>query len=177
MGFKKFGLSASALLLAVALSVTAYAADQIPFKIGVMDIQKIMTESQPGIEAKQRIEARGNELKAALEIQQKEVEALKDEIEKKGTVWTKEKKDEKIVEFNKMRRDLKTKSDDANLEMKRMNEKELQPIIKALEGIVEEYGSKNKFALILDSRSSVLYYDTSYDVSSDLIEVLNQKMK
>ncbi len=176
MVFRKFGLCVFSALMVLFLT-SAYAAEKGPLKLGVMDIQKIITQSQLGIAAKERIEAKQKELRAALEIQQREAEALQDEIEKKSTVWTQEKKDEKIVEFNKLRRDFKTKTDDARLEMKRLQEKEFQPILKMLEVVVEEYGAKNKFSFILDSRTSVLYFDPSYDISDDLIAVLNQKMK
>ncbi len=176
MVFRKYSLCVFVSLLVLSLT-SAYAADKGPIKLGVADIQKIITKSQQGIAANKRIEAKQKELRAALEIQQKEIEVLKDEIEKKSTVWTQEKKDEKIVEFNKLRRDLKTKTDDARLEMKRLQEKEFQPIIKMLEGTLVEYGAKNKFSFILDSRTSVLYVDPAYDVSDDLIEVLNQKAK
>ncbi len=176
MVFRKFSLCVFSALIVFFLT-SAYAAEKGAMKLGVMDIQKIITESQSGIAAKERIEAKQKELMAALEVQQREIEALKAEIEKKSTVWTQEKKDEKIVEFNKLRRDLKTKTDDARLEMKRLQEKEFQPILKMLEVVVQEFGAKNKFSFILDSRTSVLYFDSSYDVSNDLIEMINQKLK
>lgn len=154
---------------------SALAASDI--KVGIMNIQKVLVQSEPGVQAKERFEKKKNELEATFENEQKSLQQLKEEIEKKSSVWSKEKKDEKVLEFNKMRRDLQGKSEDARLEMKALQDKELEPIIKTLEKIVDTYGEKNGFSLILDSKAGVVYYGEALDISDDLIKELNKAMK
>jgi len=161
-------------LLSLFICSSVQAAD---FKVGIMDIQKVLVGSDSGIAAKKRFEEKKVELEATFQKEQESLKALQQDIEKKGTVWSKEKKDEKVLEFNKMRRDLQTKSEDFRMEMKRMQDKELEPIIKALEKVVDDFGEKNGYALILDSKSGVIFYDKAYDISDSIIEELNKAMK
>jgi len=171
----KIGIVGLVIGLLACLNVSA--AEKGANKIGIMDIQKVLVQSEPGLIAKERFEAKKNELEASLEAEQSSLQSLKDEIDKKSSVWTKEKKDEKILEFNKMRRDLQTKSEDARQEMKMTQDKELEPIIKTLEKVVDNYGAKNGYTIILDSKASVVYFNKANDISDDLIKDLNKAMK
>lgn len=158
----------------IAVAVSANGAD---LKIGILDIQKVLVGSEAGKEAKIRFEKKKEELEANFQKEQEVLKKLKDEIEKKSSVWSKEKKDEKVLEFNKMRRDLKTKGDDSRMEMKRLQDKELEPIIKTLEKVVDEYGKKNEYSLILDSKSGVIFAGEALDISEAIIADLNKAMK
>jgi len=156
---------------------SSFAADKGAVTIGIMNVQKVLIESEPGKDAKKRFEVKKSELEAGFIKEQEELKELQQEIEKKGSVWSKDKKDEKVLEFNKLRRDLQTKTEDARMEMKQLQDKELEPIIKALEKVVDTYGEKNGFTAILDSKNGVIYFDKSTDISDALIVELNKAMK
>jgi len=164
------------LIIALCTCFNAAAADG-NIKIGIMNVQKVLVQSAPGQKAKSVFEQKKSELEAAFAEERKAIDELKNEIEKKSSVWSKEKKDEKVVEFNKMRRDLQTKTEDGRMEMKRLQDKELEPIIKTLEAVVDEYGAKNGFTAILDSKNGVVYFDKTHDISDELIKELNKAMK
>jgi outer membrane protein len=146
-------------------------------KIGIMNVQKVLVQSEPGLKAKEVFEKKKNELEAGFETEQQLLQEMQQDIEKKSSVWTKEKRDEEILEFNRMRRDLQTKTEDARMEMKRLQDKELEPIIKELEKVVDTFGEKNGYSMILDSKNGVIFYNTALDVSDALIEELNKAMK
>jgi outer membrane protein len=146
-------------------------------KIGIMNVQKVLVQSEPGLKAKEVFEKKKNELEAGFETEQQLLQEMQQDIEKKSSVWTKEKRDEEILEFNRMRRDLQTKTEDARMEMKRLQDKELEPIIKELEKVVDTFGEKNGYSMILDSKNGVIFYNTALDVSDALIEELNKVMK
>ncbi len=112
-------------------------------KIGIMNVQKVLVQSEAGKQAGVVLEKKGKELEEKFSGDGAAIAELQKEIEKKGSVWSKEKKDEKVLEFNKMRRDLQTKSEDGRLEMKRLQEKELAPILKTLETVVDRFGKNN----------------------------------
>ncbi len=146
-------------------------------KIGIMNVQKVLVQSEAGLKAKAVFEQKNQELQASLQADQQALEQLQQEIEKKSSVWSKEKQDEQILEFNRMRRDLNTKTEDARAEMKRLQDKELEPIIKVLEKVVDDYGAKEKFTMILDAKSGVIYYDQAIDISDVLTTELNKAMQ
>jgi len=146
-------------------------------KIAIMNVQKVLVQSEAGMKAKTVFEQKNQELQTSLQADQKALQELQQEIEKKSSVWSKEKKDEQVLEFNRMRRDLNTKTEDARIEMKRLQDKELEPIVKVLEKVVDDYGANENYTMILDSKSGVIYYDQAIDISDALIKELNKAMQ
>ena len=117
-----------------------------------------------------------------LEIQLEQVKSLSEktlqqEIEKKSSAWSKEKKGEKIRELQLGQREMQIKSEDAKMELKQLQDKELEPILKMLQTVVSSYGEKNGFSVILDSKVAVLYADSSIEVSEDVKKELDKRMK
>jgi outer membrane protein len=142
-----------------------------------MNVQKIITLCDAGKSAKGRFEAKMKELQGKFQSEQDTLVNLQQEIEKKSSAWSEEKKTDKAREFQKLRRELKEKNDDANFELKQLQEKELQPILKALEGVVDAYGKKNGYTAILDVKGGVIYYDKSVEISDEIVKQLNAAMK
>ncbi len=146
-------------------------------KIGVMNIQKVLLESSAGRKAKEVFEKRMNELQNKFKAEQDTLIALQKEIEKKSSAWSKEKKGEKIRELQLGQREMQIKSEDAKMELKQLQDKELEPILKMLQTVVSSYGEKNGFSVILDSKVAVLYADSSIEVSEDVKKELDKRMK
>ena len=167
-------LSGGITLLLVCFAATGcFAAD---LKFGVMNVQKIIIECDAGKEAKGRFDKKMKELQTSFKSEEESLKVLQAEIKKKSSAWSEEKKAEKAREFQKSGRELQAKTEDARFEMKRMQDKELEPILKALEKVVDKYGKGNKYTAILDSKSGVVYFDGSIDISETLVKKLNEAM-
>ena len=82
-------------------------------KIGVMNVQKVLANSNIGKEIKTKIEDKMKDLRKGLKTDEDALVALQQEIEKKSSVWSKEIKAEKVRDLQKMQRELKAKTDDA----------------------------------------------------------------
>lgn len=146
-------------------------------KIGVMNIQKVLLESTAGRKAKEVFEKRMNELQEKFKTEQEALVVLQQEIEKKSSAWSKDKKGEKVRELQLGQRELQMKSEDAKMELKQLQDKELEPILTMLQTVVNSFGKKNGYAVILDSKVAVLYADSSVDVSEAVQKELDQRMK
>lgn len=144
--------------------------------IAVMNVQRIITQCDAGKQAKVRFEARMKDLQGKFKGEQDELVALQQEIEKKSSAWSEEKKSEKARDLQKLRRELQTKTEDANFELKQLQEKELQPILKALEGVVTDFGKKKGYTAIFDIKGGVIYFDKTIDVTEALVKELNAAM-
>ncbi len=155
-------------------SSAAYAEAQ---KIGVMNIQKVLLESSSGRRAKEVFEKRMKELQDKFKKEQNMLISLQKEIEKKSSAWSKDKKTEKIRELQLGQRDLQAKTEDAKMELKQLQDKELEPILKMLQSVVDSYGKKNGFSVILDSKVAVLYANQDIDVSDAVKAELDKRMK
>ncbi len=152
---------------------TGFAAD---FKIGVMNVQKIIVSCNAGKEAKTRFEQKMKDLQSKFKSEEEALKKLQDEIKKKSSAWSEEKKAEKVREFQKTGRELQAKTEDARFEMKQMQDKELEPILKALEKVVADFGKKNGYTAVMDSKSGIVYFDQKIDISDVIIKELDKAM-
>ena len=146
-------------------------------KIGVMNIQKVLLESSSGRKAKAVFEKRMNELQNKFKSEQDSLVALQQEIEKKSSAWSKDKKGEKVRELQLKQREMQIKSEDAKMELKQLQDKELEPILKMLETDVNAYGEKHGYSVVLDSKVSVLYAAPKVDISDAVQKELDKRMK
>ena len=141
-------------------------------KIGVMNVQQIIVECDAGKAAKVRFDAKMKKLQSTFKVEEEALKGLQDEIKKKSSAWSEEKKAEKVREFQKSGRELQAKTEDARFEMKTLQDKELEPILKTLEKVVDKYGADNGFAAIFDAKS-VIFFDKKVDITEILTKKLN----
>jgi outer membrane protein len=165
----------AALCAALCILLTASIA-AAEMKLAVLNIQDVLTKSSAGLAAKDKIEKRMKDLKASLDSDKQQLISFQDEMKKKASVWSEDKKQEQLLEFQKKRRDLEAKQDNANLEMKNLQDRYLAPIMKELENIVRDVAKSKGYALVLPS-NAVLYFDNSVDLTADVTKSLNAKLK
>lgn len=171
--FRNLMLVCAVLIFTCATVSNGFAAD---LKIGIMNVQKIIVGCDAGKDAKVRFEKKMKDLQASFQKEESELKALQEEIKKKSSAWSEEKKSEKTREFQKRGREFQAKSEEARFEMKQLQDKELEPILKALEKIVDTYRKDNGYTMILDSKNGVISYDEKIDISAKLIKILDKAM-
>lgn len=168
------------LILAMTFFIaTSFAVNNVlaaDLKIGIMNVQKIIVTCDAGKEAKIRFEEKMKALQASFKEEEDALKGLQAEIKKKSSAWSEEKKAEKVREFKKNGRELQAKTEDARFEMKQMQDKELEPILKALEKVVAQFGKDNGYTAIMDSKSGVIYFDEKVDISDVVVKKLNEAM-
>lgn len=145
-------------------------------KIGVIDMQKVLANSAAGKKAQQELEKKMSQLKETFKKDEDALLAMQKEIEKKSSAWSDEMKQEKSIEFQKKRRDLGAKQEDANLELKQLREKHLTPILKKLEQVVKDEAKKGGYTVVLPV-NAVLYNADETDMTKGVTEALNKAMQ
>jgi len=159
--------------VSVTTTGTAHAAEA---KIGVINMKRVLAGSVAGKKAQKVLEKKMNELRAKFKKDEASLLALQKEIEKKSSAWSTQVKQQKAIEFQKKRRDLGAKQDDANLELKQLREKYLTPILKKLEQVVKEQAKKGGYTIVLPN-TAVLYRDKGADMTALITNALNKAMK
>lgn len=167
---KKTVILLSLIAAAFLFSSTAVLAEGL--LIAVLDMQKVVLTSDLGKKAQVEIEKKVKELEKTFKQDEDALVELQNEIEKKSSVWSDEKKQDKSIEFQKLRRDLRAKQDDANVELKQMQEKQLAPIFKELEVVVKKFAKDKGYSIILPGQA-VLYAVDSVDITTEVTQALN----
>jgi outer membrane protein len=174
--FKRLTVNIIVTLFAAGCFFSGHTAEAIEPAIVVLDMQKAIADSAIGQKAKKEMEKKVEELQAKFKKDEDELLALQEEIEKKSSVWSEEKKQDKAIEFQKKRRDLRLKQDDANLELKKMQEQQLGPILKDMEQIVEKVAKEKGYKIILP-KAAIVYNDESIEITSEVTKALNETAK
>lgn len=145
-------------------------------KIGVMDVQKIITGCKAGPAAQAQFDAKLKAFEKDFKKEEEGLVALKKEIEKKQSVWSKEKAAEKMKEYQQIAKSLQSKRANSQMIVRRMQDEEIKPILKELEDVVEKFGKSNKYTAIFEAKAGVVYFDDSIIVTDKLIKALDKAM-
>ncbi len=152
----------------------AFAQEKI--KIGFIDIQRVISESQAGKRAKERFQAQVKKAEADIMKERQDLDRLKTDLEKKGPLLKEEERRNLEADFQKRSVALQRSMSDYQQELQQKNNQLMADILKDLETIVNEVGKAEKFTLILE-RSQILYSDQGIDITSKVIETYNSRNK
>ena len=167
----KYGL----VLVLLALWPT-FAAAQDRVKIGFIDVQRAISESQAGKRAKDRFQAQVKKAEGDMLKEKSELERLKNDLDKKGPLMKEEERRNLEADLQKRYVAYQRTAGDYQQELRQKESEMMGDILKELEQIVNEVGKAEKFTLILE-RSQILYSDQGIDITNKVIEVYNSRTK
>lgn len=161
-----------AVLFFIVFAMPAWAQEKI--KIGLIDVQRAISDSQAGKKAREKFQAQVKKAEADLLRQKQEVEKLKSDVDKKGPLLKEDDRKNLEKEFQKRyviyQRDMR----DSQEELRQKEGEMTADILKELETVVAEIGKNEKFTLILE-RSQLLYSDQAVDITNKVIELYNNR--
>ena len=173
-----FGL----LFFVICFSLTAMQAEAAEIKIGTISLQQIVMSSKAGSEAQKILEQKANEFKGRLEKEGEGLEELRQDIEKKSSVWSSEVRGEKEREYQKLLRSFQIKQEDAQYELKQLESKVMGPILQDLHEAIKLVGKENGYTIILEnsrkgiqSQIGLMYADDALDISKLVIKELDKR--
>lgn len=145
-------------------------------KVAVIDINKILNESEEGKVAKKKIESRYEELKKKVEEKQEEAKKIKDEIDKQKIILGKEKLKEKEDSLNAKVAELRQMTQDAEREMQKSQGELTQEVLKSVKVKMDKVVSEQKIDLVLDlTQGGVIHFNTAIDITARVQELVNKE--
>lgn len=152
------------------------AAAQPAVRIGVLDMQQVLNQSQRGKAAKQKLDQERNARQKEVEARQAELQKLQAELEKQAPVLSEQAKRERGEALQRKARDMRRMVEDANRDFeKRIQEAEME-ITREIMGVAQEYGKDQGLTLLME-RSTLIYYAGSVDVTAEVIKRFDTKQK
>ncbi len=158
------------MIMAAVVAMPAYGADIA--KIGVVDFQKILTESEAGKAVQEKIQKRGREMETSLKDIGSQIEALNDQLSREAMVMSKEKRDEKQRELEIKKYDFQSMQKKFQAEFRDMEGQMIDKLQKEILALAEQIGKKEGYLLIIE-KSAVVYYPSTIDLTDQLIEQYN----
>ena len=164
-------------LAVISLTVFAnLAAAQDRVKIGFIDVQRAINESQPGKRARDRFQTQVKKAETDLLKEKQELERLKSELDKKSPLLKDDERRNVEADLQKRAVNYQRAMGDQQQELRQKEGEMTGDILKELEKIVVEVGKADKFTIILE-RSQILYSDQATDITNKVIEVFNSRSK
>jgi len=158
-------------LIVTLLAVPALAAQ----KIGTVNLQKVMTASEPAQEAMAELQSKSTSIQEKLEAKKQEVQSLREDMEKQKMVMSQEAKIDKEMELKRKIRDLQDEARAFQRQIKREQNNLTEPILEILQEVIEDYGQKHDYSLIIDTQNSgLLFAKESMDITDKIIVDLNK---
>jgi outer membrane protein len=162
---------------AVALLCLSPALARAEAKIGVVDIQRAITDSEAGKKAKEKLGQRAQKIQDDLKAKNDAVEKLEGDLKKQEAMLTPEAKREKERELERKKRDLAEVYRDYQEEFSQAQAATFQPLLKEVEGIVNRIGSQEGYTLIIEKAAGVIYSAKGTDLTDTVIKALNEGAK
>ena len=154
------------------LSVPVWAQEKV--KIGFIDLQRAISESQAGKKAREKFEAEVKKIEGDLLKEKQEMERLKGDFDKRSPLLKEEERRNLEKEFQKRYLGYQRVMQDSQEELRQKEREMTGEILKELEKIVAEVGKGENFTLILE-RSQVLYTDQGVDITNKVIQLYNSR--
>ncbi len=158
----------AALVMAAALPAAAQS------KVAVIDVQRVVAESDPGKEAIQKLKAVSDAKVQEGQTMQQELATLRDQINKQRFTVS----EERLAEMNKELEDktiaIRRFEDDAKRELDDARRRELGGLEEQILPIINQIGQERGITLIFNKfQSGLVYADEAVDITDEVIRQFN----
>jgi outer membrane protein len=162
--------------LGMALVPAAWGAEAL--KIGYVDMQKALNQCQAGREAKKLITGEVEKMQKTFGAKQKELEKIKEDLEKRGSVMNESVRVEKERDYQARLRDLQRMQRDFEEDLRRKDRELTDRVLRDLALIVRRLGEEKGYTLILErNQAAIVYISGVLDLTDEVIKVADQKGK
>jgi outer membrane protein len=164
------------LVLLLGWGATGWAAQSPGLKIGVVDVQMVLNQSQRGVALKQRLDGELAGRQKEFQGKEQEIIKLQAEFEKQAPVLSEQAKREKSETLQRKVRDVRRMAEDAQRDFeKRLRDTEMETT-REIFTVIQEYGKDQGFSLIFE-RNSIVYSSGAVDLTSEIVKRFDAKSK
>lgn len=145
-------------------------------KIGVVNMQKALDESEAGKAAVEKMKVEYAQMQEKINKETEALKKMQEDINTQGTLLTEEAKQKKVDEYQKRYKDAQRLVSDSNEAMKKKEQQYVGKIAQDLVELVEKMGKELNYDVIIESKESgVLYNSKKIDLTDLVIERYNKE--
>ncbi len=154
---------------------SAWAAD---LKIAYIDIQRAINECNAGKEAKKTITKEVEKFQRLIADRQKELQTMKDSLEKQALMLTPDARANKEKEYQNKLREFQRWGEDTQNEMNQKRVEMERHISTALVKVIQKLGTDEGYTLILEKNENiVLFGSKTIDITDRAIKAFDAQKK
>ena len=164
------------LIAALTLLSTASALAQSPPKIGYVDLQRALNDSNAGRRAREEFKVKVDKIQRTLDKQKKSIESLKEQLEKKAMLMKEKERLSLEDDYRKKLRDFERAYKDSQGDLQQQDHVLTGSILQDLQEVILDYGKEQNYTLILETtNSSILYGADQIDLTDEIVKEFNAR--
>ncbi len=146
------------------------------YKIGYVDIAKILNESPPAKAAQKKLEQEFTPRNKQLESKAKKIQKQKEKLQKESDIMSNDQIESLKRKIMKLERDLKRDANEANEDFKLRRRDELGKIENKLKEVILQIAERGKYDLILTNADVTYASDkTGINITDKVLKEFNSK--
>jgi outer membrane protein len=162
---------AGCIVLALVWCTSSYAAE----KVGYINLQRLVSESKMGKEAKADILKMREAKQTVLNKKLADINKLREFINKKGDQLPVRKRRDKVELLQKMYKEYQRLVADAKEDITREDRELVAIILEKANDILKNVAKKKKYSIILKDPNAIGYLDPDVDITDLVLKELNKK--
>lgn len=167
----------AAMLIVSMLGACAGAGVKVEGKVGVIDPQRIFSETNAGKKAKENLGAFSKNRQALIEMDEKELRRMEEDFVKQASVLSATAKREREDQFRRRMQEYQQKVSELNREVQDKQKDVLDGFRDKIEAVVAKVAKRLGLHLVMDKSKGgpTIYHEEPLDISSQVIEEFNRE--
>jgi outer membrane protein len=157
-------------IIILSLVITSQALAEPTVKVGIVDLQRAVSECKEGMAARADVQKKTEQFNAELKAKLADIEKLKTELEKNAGKLSTDDRASREKLLQKKLREFQNRRQEVKEEIKQTESDYLKKVIGKFGALIGKIGEEGKFSVILDRSAGVLYFGKETDITSLLVQ-------
>ncbi|HET8580475.1 MAG TPA: OmpH family outer membrane protein [Nitrospiraceae bacterium] len=152
------------------------ASTQPVVRVGVVDPQKVLNETEAGKKAKESLNTFMKNRQALIELEEKELRRMEEDLIKQASVLSANAKKEREEQFRRRMAEYQQKANELNREVQEKQKEVLEGFRDKVEKVVAKVAQRLGLLIVIEKGRGgpTVYNDSSLDISAMVIEEFNK---
>ena len=144
-------------------------------KVGYINLQRLVNESEMGKSAREDILKLRREKERTVAAMQQKITRMRDDLNTQAASMTATQKQDKVDALKKLYKKYQRMVADAKEDISREDRELVSLILKKADGVLKKVAKKKKFSIILKDPNAIGYLDPDVDITDLVLKELNKK--
>lgn len=146
-------------------------------RIGVVDMQAVLTQSAKGQKARAQLQSETEAKQKDMNAREEEVRKLQADLERQRAVLSPAALREKEEAIQRRIREIRRLAEDGNRDLQKREAELVGDLQREILQVVAEYGKEKGYSVVLERSAGVWYVGERADLTKDIIDRYNAKTK
>ena len=161
------------LIFTFSLTMASLALGADGVKLGFVDIQKVLLNSDAGKEAKEQLAVKANRYEGEKNTREEELKKLKAELEKQNVLLSESARSAKEKDYQQKLKEYQRFLKDAQDDLQAKNDELTNKIVEGIVKMVQNYGRRNGYTIVFVKNDAMIYVDDKADLTDEVLRSFN----